>query len=541
MIWKGAQMNMTELSMRRAFAYVLACAMMLCAVAGCAGYARAMADADLPADAAALHYDMQLELDADMRRLTERVSLTFTNDSADTWSEVYLRDFADSVLAEDDVRNGVGAAMDGDYTPPTAAPQGQHINGDSALTSVRQGGSELEFSVVEDDPSVICVTLAEPLAPGERVTLDMDYYADIPAGAYRLAQERLSGWVGASESDARTLELAQFYPMLAVYEAGEWICEPYIFDGECFYTRCADYDISISLPADYTLVASGREESAPRGDGTVDWTVDADMMRDVTLIISNELTRLSAQSRGVDINSYFIDYGTGREQGETSLEAACTAVDAFTDAYGEYPYDELDVVESNYEYGGMEAPGLVRISMLYAMMLDSDYEEDRVDYAGSLRSTVAHEVAHEWFYAVVGNDQYRDAWLDESFAAYSEQVYWRACGRDEADISALMAEYLNEHADAGDQAVDRAYDEFEDPELAAGGYTASVYRRGAAFLYELEQALGAQEFGEFMRGYYAQYKFSEADTAGFIAALEPYILDDAAAQELIRQYLSKAR
>ena len=104
-------MNMTELSMRRAFAYVLACAMMLCAVAGCAGYARAMADADLPADAAALHYDMQLELDADMRRLTERVSLTFTNDSADTWSEVYLRDFADSVLAEDDVRNGVGAAL----------------------------------------------------------------------------------------------------------------------------------------------------------------------------------------------------------------------------------------------------------------------------------------------------------------------------------------------------------------------------------------------------------------------------------------------
>ena len=95
--------------------------------------------------------------------------------------------------------------------------------------------------------------------------------------------------------------------------------------------------------------------------------------------------------------------------------------------------------------------------------------------------------------------------------------------------------------DAGDRAVDRAYDEFEDPELAAGGYTASVYRRGAAFLYELEQALGAQEFGEFMRGYYAQYKFSEADTAGFIAALEPYILDDAAAQELIRQYLSKAR
>lgn len=532
---------MTELAIRRAFACVLACVLMLCTAAGCAGYARAAADADVPADAAVLHYDMQLELDADMCRLTERVSLTFTNDSKDAWSEVYLRDFADSVLAEDDIRNGLRMAPEDGFTPPTAAPHGQHLNGDSALTSVRQGGSELEFSVDDSDPSVICVALAEPLAPGARTTLDIDYYVDIPMGMYRLAQEWLGGWVGAPASDARTLELAQFYPMLAVYEAGEWICEPYIFDGECVYSRCADYDISISLPEEYTLVASGQEESAPRGDGMVDWTVDADLMRDVTLIISNELSCVSAQSRGVEINSYFVDHGAGREQGELSLEAACTAVEAFTDAYGEYPYGELDVVESNYEYGGMEAPGLVRISMLYAMMMAPDDAQERAEYADRLRGTVAHEVAHEWFYAAVGNDQYREAWLDESFAAYSEQVYWRACGRDEADIAALMAEYLNEHAGEGDQAVDRAYDEFSDPELAVGGYTASVYRRGAAFLYELEQALGAQEFGEFMRGYYAQYRFGEADTAGFIAALEPYIQGDAAAQELTRRYLSGAR
>ena len=60
-------------------------------------------------------------------------------------------------------------------------------------------------------------------------------------------------------------------------------------------------------------------------------------------------------------------------------------------------------------------------------------------------------------------------------------------------------------------------------------------------LKELEQALGARAFGEFMRGYYTEYEFSEADTAGFLAALEPYIQGDAAAQELIRRYLASAR
>ena len=38
------------------------------------------------------------------------------------------------------------------------------------------------------------------------------------------------------------------------------------------------------------------------------------------------------------------------------MQAALDAIRAFTDAYGQYPYAELDVVESNYEFGGMEAP-----------------------------------------------------------------------------------------------------------------------------------------------------------------------------------------
>lgn len=114
-----------------------------------------------------------------------------------------------------------------------------------------------------------------------------------------------------------------------------------------------------------------------------------------------------------------------------SLKAAIDAVNAFCDAWGEYPYDTLDVVQTPYNAGGMEYPGLVRIAEMYADLIGAEGDE-------SLRLDVAHEVAHEWFYAVVGNDQYREAWLDESFAVYGELVYQLYTGESEADVQARV-------------------------------------------------------------------------------------------------------
>lgn len=89
-------------------------------------------------------------------------------------------------------------------------------------------------------------------------------------------------------------------------------------------------------------------------------------------------------------------------------------MNAFEKAWGKYPYDTLDVVQAPYNSGGMEYPGMVRISDSYAGSLELVEGE----VGKMLRLDVAHEVAHEWFYAAVGNDQYREAWLDESFAVY---------------------------------------------------------------------------------------------------------------------------
>ena len=324
--------------------------------------------------------------------------------------------------------------------------------------------------------------------------------------------------------------------MLAVYENGEWVADPYIVDGECFYSRCADYDIRLRVPEGDTVAASGEETEEAPGQ----WRIRAERMRDVTIVISNELDAVSADAGGVAVNSYYARGDeTHRLQGERSLLVAQKALEAFTAAYGPYPYAELDIVESNYEFGGMEAPGLVRISQMYSWFLGGDVDAaERAEWEEKLAGTVAHEIAHQWFYAVVGNNQYREAWLDESFAAYSEQVYWRAVGKDESDIAAQMdafAKAVNESENVSDLCVDCSYGELK------GDYTPAVYERGAAFLYRLEQALGQEAFGAAMHEYYAAFAFKEAATHDFLAVFGPYAGENKDVQALLTAYLRAAR
>ncbi len=270
-------------------------------------------------------------------------------------------------------------------------------------------------------------------------------------------------------------------------------------------------------------------------------------MRDVTIVTGNQFDVVSGETNGVKVNSYFLkksdspkgalEEDVNREQGELSLKAALQAISAFTEAYGPYPYDELDVTESNYSYGGMEAPGLVRISEMYSWFLTTDNsEEDRAEYRDKLCGTVAHEVAHEWFYGVVGNDQFNEAWLDESFAAYSEQVYWRSIGRDESESEKVMAEFEQAiRPETGLVTINHSYAELEDMEY---DYIHTVYQRGAAFLYRLEQAMGQETFNAFMQEYYQKYSFKEAHTEDFVATLKPHISENSAAQALVKRYLA---
>jgi hypothetical protein len=130
-------------------------------------------------------------------------------------------------------------------------------------------------------------------------------------------------------------------------------------------------------------------------------------------------------------------------------------------------------------YGGMEYPGLIFISS--ALQTQSPFE------GSTTEALLGHEIAHQWFYSLVGDDQVQDPWLDEAFASYLPYYYYRQAIPDQAD--ALFSSRVLANL-ASELPVDTSIDSFaSDPP-----YYGIVYRQGAAFLDELRSSVGDSAF-----------------------------------------------
>lgn len=457
-------------------------------------------------------YTIDLALDCESHVLTGTAILSFTNSSGDAWPQVCLRNLVQSVWKDAKVRGMKPELESG-------------IDG----VALAATGEALSFSAKPEDESVIYVNLPQPLQPGESTAIRVEYRSEIPGGGFRTA------WFSNDEGDwppeHRTYELAYFYPTLAMYTEQGWSESPYYLDGECDFNPVSTYDVTVHAPEGYRVICGGTAQQL----SDAEWHLSGTHMRDFVLIISNELEQLDGTAGDVAIHSYYFQGDDGsRRQGKLMLEAAQDAVAAFEQAYGPYPFDKLEVVESYYEYGGMEHAGLVRISRLYSWYLKGTDTENEESAEIRLADDVAHEIAHQWFYAAVGNDPYNEAWLDESFAAYSELVFRRYRYESEAQLAEEMQQMKEETDQRYTGLINRNYAALLEDEY---NYINAVYKRGKVFLYELEQHLGADDFRAFMQEWYQSHVFQTVTTAEFLEALEPYMAQDEELRALVGEYL----
>ncbi len=457
--------------------------------------------------------------------LTETARISFTNTSDTAWNEVCLRDYSYFCIAEStwipDPQYNADGQLEAVYSAPT-----EYIHeGIQAVTDKK--GQALAFQSKAEDPSVVYVTLAKPLAPGQRTTITVSYQTVVPYGGERLS------WHETVYDDptGRTISLSQAYPMLAEYLDDGWNEAPYVPLGECFLTPCGSYQVTLRLSKDYTVVSTGQEQQ--NEDGT--WSLTGENVRDFVIIASNDFEVCTAQSQGVTINSYYYaNSEPARNMGQESLQAAVDAVAAFTAQWGEYPYEELDVVETHFNHGGMEYPGLVRIADIHGAFL-ADFGD-----LETLQLSVAHETGHQWFYGVVGNDQYRQAWLDEAFASFSEYIYLEYLGAEEAAIADRVTA---DNQELPQRYIDLPYDGYVDLSLGADAdttdYIQAMYRTGRVFLWKLRQAMGKDAFDAFMRSWYGDNQFAIVTTEQFISELTQSAGENPQVLALLEQYLSE--
>ncbi len=356
------------------------------------------------------------------------------------------------------------------------------------------------------DETLLRVPLATPLAPGQSVTIDMGFTADIPTG-----EDVFDGLYGEENG---IFTLYGWHPELSELNDGVWLTyDLYLASlGDISSTDVANYQVQIDTPDDLTLVAGG-SETVTAYDGGLRYQISSALTRNLVLSASRQFVAIERRAGDVLVTSYAL---AGHEAAnERAADVAAGAIARFDADFGAYPFAELDVVESVLSGGaGMEATGLIMIG-------DFFYEDPGMastDGSDGFTFVIAHEAAHQWWYSVVGSSSISTPWMDEGLTNWSAVRYVETAYGPEAG-SIVRDTYLNigyrqRLLSEGDIRLDQPLDRFN-----GGQYSDIVYGKGALIYDVLRAQLGDASLFRFLKAYYREQAFGQATPAEWRAAL----------------------
>ncbi len=349
--------------------------------------------------------------------------------------------------------------------------------------------------------SLLILPFAAPLEPNQSIVIKMDFADEVP--------QSVDQNYGVLAYYDHVLALAHSYPIICVYNEEGWNAEIPPQSGDVTFGDAAFFIVKINAPKGITLVTTGSEISRDEAGQTQSLTVADGPARDFYLVASPAYKEVSQKFGEVTIHSYAMD---GSEQGaQMALDVASKAIDVYSKRYAPFPYTEFDIVATPTLALGIEYPGMVAIaSRIYDV--NGDYRGDPARIY--MEATVAHEVSHQWFYNLVGDDQLDEPWLDESFAQFATLQYY-------------MDEYGPQGAEGFRSSLEGRWAALNDAKIPIGlpvakytdqEYGAIVYGRGALFLVALKEKMGASVFDEFMKDYTTQLSWGIA-TPAFMQSL----------------------
>ncbi|MBN1992141.1 MAG: M1 family metallopeptidase [Anaerolineae bacterium] len=419
-------------------------------------------------------YHLDLQLTDDLLHLAGQEKVWYTNQEDEPLKQVYFRLF------------------------PNA------MGGQTNISAVKVDGQAVEF-IAEFADTALQVPLPGALLPGEHVTIQLDFGVEVT--------QELAGNYGLFGYSEGVLVLDEFYPTIPVYDDEGWNVALPSPNADLSYNDASFYLVRVTAPANLTLVAAGIEiEREQTGDQQI-LTFAAGPARDFYLAASRNYTVISKTVGETTVNSYAFPQQTG--QSELALAVAADSLRTFNRRFGPYPYTEFDVVSTPLQALGIEYPGLVGISLA---LYDPNAEIGGLPASILLESTIAHEVAHQWFYNAVGNDQVDEPWLDEALAQYATWLYYLDV-YDKPTAQGYLDSWESrwERVGRADIPIGLPAGDYDGKE-----YGAIVYGRGPLFITALAEEMGQASFDAFLRDYYQTHQWGIATGDTFKQLAEQY-------------------
>ena len=464
--------------------------------------------------------------------LTADLALSYKNNSSDPLSILYIllpanayssqrSAFAKQVLAKGDTKFYFADPKD---------------MGSFSNLNIQVDGKRVEVEIDRNNPDVAKIKLSRPIATGETVKITTPFQYKIPFPFSR------GGHAG------QQYLMTQWYPRIAVYDKDGWHPQPYLDQGE-FYAEFGSFDVSLTLPENYVVGATGTLETASERDFLAKKAADTEGSlltkrkakyndtsdSDSFPKSSERLKTIRYAAQKVLDFAWFADKRFLVQIGDTTLKSgkkvetytyfpkkyAATwsksnfyvkrAVAFYSEHVGEYPHPQASAVMSDEGFGGgMEYP---MITVLSGNFTDKPLDE-----------TITHEVGHNWFQGILASNEREHPWLDEGLNSYYDHLYgetyyepitlkefgvpsFLANGSDASAFDLAGQLYAFEHKD---QAPVTASDD-----LTPTNYGLAVYEKTAVSLKILAKHVGQDKFEELMQKYYDTWKFKHPQPADF--------------------------
>jgi len=394
-----------------------------------------------------LSYDIDLIVNYDAGSFEGTAIIDYTNTTGIALSELFFRLYAND------------AGLYG-----TAFIQIQDI--------AIQTGSR-SFSLYLND-TVVLVPLDEPLQPDEPIEVTIAFSGSAsnwPANQQIGSDE--TGY-GLLTKSASALTLTTFYPMLAIYSDEGWALDPSTGFGDTLMGDTADYSVQLTTRVGPMPVASGEIVTVHPAMDSTTYAFTAMKARDFSLVlVESDYTPMIAELDDATIRTWFTT--RVEEAGRMALDMAVFSFELYENLVGPCPFRDIDLVEVPLRSAaGVEFSGLILVGSQYAY------------HPGDLFFSIiiSHEMAHQWFYAGVGNDVSEHPWLDESFATYLSYEFldmYYSTTTAQGQLDTWRVAYERAQQDWEDLSISSPKYAFPNSSV----YSSFVYSGGALFLYDL--------------------------------------------------------
>lgn len=460
----------------------------------------------------ATHYTIDASLNTKAKTLTETVTMHVVNNSSGTISQLCIVNIANGYLKFD--RKNYSADV--------------KKSAQTTVQSISLGGQALSYKKGSDASDLYVDLGDKKLSQGDSTDVTIRVKTSVPKREDRFGYTNLTG--------GKTLYNLSFcFPCLSDYHNGKWIVHPYYDDGENRNSAVANYDVTFHAPADYVVASTGKSSTE---NGTT--TIHAENVRDMAICASNAYKKQSYNIKGITVNNYYFPNKYKKTKFMALYNKVCKmvaqdSIAQYTKNIGAYPYDELDMVECLFGvgFGGMEYPGLIMING------SSEYQAKKQNMCDfyAIQDDVSHEIGHQWFYAAVGNDEYNEAWLDEGFASFLQNVTYDMSGAPSTTYVDKLEQSPGQTAKLRKSFKKDTIKEMN-AQLKKNKKTCInipvnkfpkdepssmvPYDYGDNFLRYLYVTMGSQKFYSAMQEYYSTYCLKQATTQYFVNIILKY-------------------